>query len=330
MLISPVFDSAHGGQNFCVCKAAIAEKDHRRTYAERGRYAEMFGMQAASSGSLGGDRHGRPMLMILNLRSAREWNSALEDADSMALLESSACAESASAYGAYSCHCPHGGLAAQANISPYDHFRPYAEDLALQEHYRRAVQFLQRRNLSAVLETDWRVLTSYNLEEGLRDRAGTEACGEPSGAPRTEQRRPLAGQRSPTVFTGSGFLFDRANCGLSCHSARGIELTNAEIPRKGFLSQVRWSKSRRMRGKLAMPGRTSTSVQKESAPAPTLPALIASLRTLGLTDWTSFRGCKFVRAALAQVRRRLRQNGKSRQVRLSRGSCAISEEIRPE
>jgi hypothetical protein len=242
--------------------------------------------------------------LILNLRSAREWNSGLEDADGTLHWKSSACAEERGLrMERILAVARTGGLNAQAN-SRRTIISPLREDLALQEALiARAVQFLQRRQASgAVLEHDWRVLTSNTkiLEEGIAEsRAALKLAGElPVLANGNSEGRLRVRAVAEQYLQAAGFLFDRTE--LAAYLAalqEEIELTNAEIAAlKGFLSQVLLEQVATHARKLAMPGRTSASAQKESAPAPTLPALIANLRTLGLTDWDEV----FVEASLCE------------------------------
>src|SRR5882762_9595116 len=228
--------------------------------------------------------------LILNLRSAREWNSGLEDADGTLRWKSSACAEERPLrMERILAVARTGGLSAQANARRTI-ISPLREDLALQEALiARAVQFLQRRQASgAVLEHDWRILTANTkiLEESIEEsRSALKLADElPVVANAGSEGRLRVRAAADRYLQAAGFLFDRAE--LAAYLAalqEEIELTNAEITAlKGFLSQVLLEQVATHARKLAMPGRTSASAQKESAPPPTLPALIASLRTLGL------------------------------------------------
>jgi len=121
--------------------------------------------------------------LILNLRSAREWNSRLEEADEMAQWKNSAGAEEPCLRKERILAAAHAeGLRAQEN-SRRTIISPLREDLALQEALiARAVQFLQRRQASgAFLEHDWRALTSNTkiLEESIAEsRAALKLTGE--------------------------------------------------------------------------------------------------------------------------------------------------------
>ena len=242
--------------------------------------------------------------LILNLRSAREWNSRLEDAGEMAHWKNSAGAEESCLRMERILAAAHtDGLRAQAN-SRRKIVSPLREDLALQEALiARAVQFLQRRQASgAFLEHDWRALTSNTkiLEESIDEsRAALKLVSElPVVANGNSEGRLRVRAVADRYLQAAGFLFDRAEfTAFLAALQEDLELTNAEITAlKGFLNQVLLEQVATHARKLAMPGRTSTSIQNESAPTPTLPALIASLRTLGLTDWDEL----FVEASLCE------------------------------
>src|SRR6201998_4045902 len=242
--------------------------------------------------------------LILNLRSAREWNSRLEEADDVEQWKNSAGAEEACLRKERILAAAHAdGLKAQEN-SRRTITSPLREDLALQEALiARAVQFLQRRQASgAFLEHDWRALTSNTkiLEESIAEsRAALKHTSElPVVANGSSEGRLRVRAVADRYLQAARFLFDRVE--FSAYLAalqEDIELTNAEITAlKGFLNQVLLEQVAAHARKLAMPGRTSTSVQNESIPTPTLPALIASLRRLGLTDWDEL----FVEASLCE------------------------------
>ncbi len=242
--------------------------------------------------------------LILNLRSAREWNSRLEEADEIALWKNSAGAEETCLRKERILAAAHAeGLQAHEN-SRRTITSPLREDLALQEALiARAVQFLQRRQASgAFLEHDWRALISNTkiLEESIAEsRAALKLASElpvvANGSSEGRQRVRVVAER---YLKAARFLFDRAEFTAYLAALQeDIELTNAEITAlKGFLNQVLLEQVAAHARKLAMPGRTSASAKNESDPAPTLPALIASLRTLGLTDWDKL----FVEASLCE------------------------------
>jgi hypothetical protein len=242
--------------------------------------------------------------LILNLRSAREWNSRLEEADGTAHWKNSAGAEECSLrMERILAAARAGGLNTQSSVRRTI-TSPLREDLALQEALiARAVQFLQRRQASgAVLQDDWRVLTANTkiLEESIEEsRSALKLADElPVVASASSEGRLRARAVADRYLQAAGFLFDRAE--LTAFLAalqKDVELTNAEISAlKGFLSQVLLEQVAVHARKLAMPGRTSTSGKTESEPAPTLPAMVASLRMLGLTDWDEL----FVEASLCE------------------------------
>ena len=184
--------------------------------------------------------------LILNLRSAREWNSRLEEADRAADWKSSAGAEERSLRMERILIAARTvGINAPASSSRIT-TSPLREDLTLQEALiARAVQFLQRRQASgAVLEHDWRVLTSNTkiLEEGMEEsRSALQLADElPVVASASSEGRLRVRAVADRYLQAAGFLFDRAE--LAAYLAalqEDIELTNAEITAlKGFLSQV--------------------------------------------------------------------------------------------
>ena len=231
--------------------------------------------------------------LVLNLRSAREWNSAFEDADGTAHWKNSAGAEECSRRLERILTAARvGGLKPQMK-SRRAIRSPLREDLALQEAViARAVQFLQRRQASgAFLELEWRSLTSNTkiVEESMQEsRAALKMVEElpvvAGGKGGGELRVRTVAER---YLQAAGFLFDRSELvAFLAALQEDFELTNAEISAlKGFLSQILLEQVAAHARKLAMPGRTSTSAQTDAAPAPRLSAMIASLRTLGLTDW---------------------------------------------
>src|SRR5882724_3705964 len=242
--------------------------------------------------------------LILNLRSTREWNSRLEEADGAMDWKSSAGAEERSLRMERILIAARTvGINAPASSSRTT-TSPLREDLTLQEALiARAVQFLQRRQASgAVLEHDWRILTANTkiLEESIAEsRAALKLADElPVVASAGSEGRLRVRAAADRYLQAAGFLFDRAE--LAAYLAalqEDVELTNAEITAlKGFLSQVLLEQVAGHARKLAMPGRTSIAAKTECVPAPTLPALIASLRVLGLTDWDEL----FVEASLCE------------------------------
>src|SRR5258705_996351 len=184
--------------------------------------------------------------LILNLRSARVWNSRLEEADGATDWKSSAGVEERiRRMDRILIAARTVGINAQASSSRTT-TSPLREDLTLQEALiARAVQFLQRRQASgAVLEHDWRVLTSNTkiLEEGIEEsRSALKLADElPVVASAGSEGRLRVRAVADRYLQAAGFLFDRAE--LAAYLAalqKGSELTNAEITGlKGFSSQV--------------------------------------------------------------------------------------------
>jgi cyclic beta-1,2-glucan synthetase len=240
--------------------------------------------------------------MVLNLRSAREWSTVLEDADSSAHWKNSAAAEDC----ARRLECiitaaRLDGLQAQAKPSRAI-ISPLRDDLAMQEaQIGRAIQFLQRRQSSgAVVENEWRVLTSHakTIEESMAEtRAALESATElPILATGNSDSRIRVRAVADRYLQAANFLFDRAELATFLAALQEeVELTSAEVSAlKGFLSQALLEQVARHARKLALPGRTPASSANESAP--NLCAALASLKTLGLTDWDEF----FVEVSLSE------------------------------
>src|SRR5438045_2776375 len=244
--------------------------------------------------------------LALSLRSAREWNKGLEDADGAAHWKYAAGAEESTRRLERIIAAAHlDGLQAdakskRANIS---HLR---EDSTLQEALiARAVQFLQRRQASgAFLEDEWRALTANTkiLEESmeeshaaLRVAEDLPALAGTSGSGEIRLRIRAVADR---YLQAAGFLFDRAELvAFLAALQEDVELMNSEIAAlKGFLSLVLLEQVARHARKLAMPGRTSAIATADSVPAPKLLAMISSLRALGLTDWDEV----FIEASLCE------------------------------
>ena len=239
---------------------------------------------------------------VLNLRSAREWHSSLEDAEGTAQWKISEGSEERAHRIERIIAAAHlDGLRVEAKPRRTNVSR-LREDLALQEAViARAVQFLQRRQASgAYLEHEWRTLTSNTkiLDESIAaSRAALKNAEElaqlESGAGEVRLRVRTVADR---YLQAAGFLFGRSE--LMAYLAalqEDVELTNAEISAlQGFLNLALLEQVAAHARKLAMPGRTSA--QPESASAPSLLAAIASLRALGLTDWEKV----FVEASLCE------------------------------
>jgi cyclic beta-1,2-glucan synthetase len=231
--------------------------------------------------------------LVLNLRSAREWNSGFEDADGTAHWKNSAGAEECTRRLEHIISAARvDGLQAQAKPRRTI-VSPLREDLALQEALiARAVQFLQRRQASgAFLEIEWRALTSNTkvLEESIEEsRAALKMIEElPLLASGIGEGRLRVRAVADRYLQAAGFLFDRAELVAFLTALQEeAELTNAEISAlKGFLNQALLEQVAGHARKLAMPGRTSSTARADATPAPSLTSTLASLRTLGLTDW---------------------------------------------
>jgi len=226
------------------------------------------------------------MELILNLRSAREWHSALEEHD-----ESKAVAveESARRLEKILAAAHHDGLKTQSK-QRRKNSAPMTEDLGLHEaQIGGAIQYLQRRQASgAFLEGDWRTLTANT-------KVIEEAFGESRAALRlTEELPVLAGVREGQLrvrvvaeryLEASEFSFERQELTAFLAALQEeCELTNAEIATlKGFLSQVLLEQVAGHARKLVMPGR-NTSASREDV-LPRLRLALSSLKSLGLTDW---------------------------------------------
>jgi hypothetical protein len=240
--------------------------------------------------------------MVLNLRSAREWSTVLEDADPSAHWKNSAAAEEcAQRLERIVTAARLDGLQAQTK-SRRAIISPLRDDLAMQEaQIGRAIQFLQRRQASgAVVENEWRVLTSHTktIEESMAEsRAALQSAAElPILAGANGDSRLRVRAVAERYLQAAGFLFDRAELAAFLEALQEeVELTSAELSAlKGFLSQVLVEKVAAHARKLALPGRTPGTSTNETAP--NLYSTLASLKTLGLTDWDEF----FVEVSLSE------------------------------
>jgi cyclic beta-1,2-glucan synthetase len=240
--------------------------------------------------------------LVLNLRSAREWSSALEDADTASQWTNSAAADqSGHRMERILTAARLDGLRAQSK-SGRNVVSPLRDDLALQEaQIGRAVQFLQRRQAAgAFLEEEWRALTSNTkvLEESMAEsRAALSDADElPILSSSSGDGRIRARVVADRFLQSANYLFDRTELvAFLAALQEEVELTNSEISAlKGFLSQVLLEQVAAHARKLAMPGRNSTTTQSEAPP--TLRAALASLRSVGLTDWDQL----FVEASLSE------------------------------
>src|SRR5258708_11805267 len=154
--------------------------------------------------------------LILTLRSARVWNSRLEEADGATDWKSSAGAEERSLRMERILVAARTvGINAQASSSRTT-TSPLREDLTLQEALiARAVQFLQRRQASgAVLEDDWRILTANTkiLEESIEEsRSALKLADElPVVASAGSEGRLRVRAAADRYLQAAGFLFDAA------------------------------------------------------------------------------------------------------------------------
>src|SRR5262245_7449521 len=228
------------------------------------------------------------MELILSLRSAREWHSALEEHG-----ERSAVAAAAEE----TTRRLDRILTAARRDTLKTHTKqrrkilsPMAENLALHEAQTSgAIQYLQRRQSSgAFLEGDWRTLTANT-------KVIEEAFGESRAALRLTEELPLlagvkAGQLRVRVVAerfleAAEFVFERQELVAFLVAAQEeAELTNAEIAAlKGFLSQVLLEQVAGHARKLVMPGRNTSTSREEVLPG--LQLTLSSLKSLGLTDW---------------------------------------------
>jgi hypothetical protein len=240
--------------------------------------------------------------MVLNLRSAREWNSGFEDADLTAHWKNFAPVEECERRLEHILAAARGdGL--QAEKKPHREIAsPLLEDLAMQEaQIGRAVRFLHRRQMEgAFLEAEWRAFTSSTrvIEDGLAESRAALRMGKdlPVLCRGTGEKQLRIRAVAERYLQSGNFLFDREEL-LAFLAAlqEEVELSNPEISAlKGFLSQVLIEQIAAHARKLAMPGRISSSMKTESMPG--LRAALASLRTLGLTDWDDF----FVEVSLCE------------------------------
>src|ERR1700750_2130696 len=173
------------------------------------------------------------MELILNLRSAREWHSALEENNERNSVAAAA-EETARRLEKILTAARRDGL----NIQSRQRRKitsPMADDLALHEaQISGAIQYLQRRQASgAFLEGDWRTLTANTkvIEEGFAEsRAAlrlTEELPVLAGAKDGQLRVRAAAER---YLASAEFAFERQEL-LAFLAAlqEECELTNAEI-----------------------------------------------------------------------------------------------------
>jgi len=240
------------------------------------------------------------MELILNLRSAREWKSALEDGAHVGARGASETEESRRRLERLLAAARLGGLKVRGKAR-----RKMAAlamgDLALHEgQISRATQYLQRRQASgAYVEGEWRTLTAHgkSIEEGFGEsRAAlrmTEELPALSGQMQEQLRIRVVAER---YLEAAEFVFDRQELTTFLASMQEeVELTNAEIAAlKGFLSQVLLEQVATHARKVVMPGRNSGSFGDEGLPA--LGRALESLAALGITDWDEL----FIESSLSE------------------------------
>jgi len=228
------------------------------------------------------------MELILNLRSAREWHSALEESGERSAVQAAA-EETARRLEKILAAARHDALKTQAKQRRRV-TSPMADDLALHEaQISGAIQYLQRRQASgAFLEGHWRALTANN-------KVIEEAFGESRAALRLTEELPLlAGAREGQLrirvvaerfLEAAEFVFERQELVAFLASLQEeAELTNAEVATlKGFLSQVLLEQVAAHARKLVMPGRNTSASREEALPG--LRLTLSSLKSLVLTDW---------------------------------------------
>src|SRR5262245_58417908 len=228
------------------------------------------------------------MELILSLRSAREWHSALEEHG-----ERSAVAAAAEE----TTRRLDRILTAARRDTLKTHTKqrrkiasPMSDDLALHEaQISGAVQYLQRRQSSgAFLEGDWRALTANTkvLEESFAESRAALRLAEElpvlAGVKEGQLRIRVVAER---LLEAAEFVFERQELiAFLAVLQEEAELTNAEIAAlKGFLSQVLLEQVAGHARKLVMPGRNASASREEALPG--LRLTLSSLKSLGLTDW---------------------------------------------
>ncbi|HKF26428.1 MAG TPA: hypothetical protein VKB24_10635, partial [Candidatus Acidoferrum sp.] len=228
------------------------------------------------------------MELILNLRSAREWHSALEETSERSAVAAAA-EETTRRLEKILAEARRNGLKTQSKQRRRV-VSPMSDDLALHEaQISGAIQYLQRRQSSgAFLEGDWRALTanSKGIEEGFGEsRAALRLADELpvlAGAKEGQLRVRVVAER---FLAAAEFVFERQELvAFLAVLQEEAELTNAEIAAlKGFLSQVLLEQAAAHARKLVMPGRNTSASREEALPG--LRLILSSLKSLGLTDW---------------------------------------------
>lgn len=228
------------------------------------------------------------MELILNLRSAREWHSSLEEHSERRAVAAAA-EESARRLEKILTAARRSGLKTQTK-QRRKIVSPMTDDLALHEaQISGAIQYLQRRQSSgAFLEGDWRALTASS-------KVIEEAFAESRAALRSTEELPLLAANKDGRFRvrvvaerfleAAEFVFERQELAAFLAAAQEeTELTNAEIAAlKGFLSQVLLEQVAGHARKLVMPGRNTSAAREEALPG--LRLTLSSLKSLALTDW---------------------------------------------
>jgi hypothetical protein len=228
------------------------------------------------------------MELILNLRSAREWHSALEENNERNAV-AAATEETARRLEKILTAARRDGLKAQSK-QRRKITSPLADDLALHEaQISGAIQYLQRRQASgAFLEGDWRTLTANAkvIEEGIGEsRAALRLIEELPSLIGTKEGQLRVRVVAERYLEAAEFVFERQELiAFLAVLQEEAELTNAEIAAlKGFLSQVLLEQVAAHARKLVMPGRNASASREEALPG--LRLTLSSLKCLGLTDW---------------------------------------------
>jgi hypothetical protein len=227
------------------------------------------------------------MELVLNLRSAREWHSILEEGDTYGIATPADPTEPTRRMDQILAAAHRGGLKIQPSARRKSN-GTLSESVALQEtQVNAAIRYLQRRQASgAVLDADWRALASSTqvIEESFAEsRAALLHSDElPVLAGTTGQFR--AREVAERFLGAAKFRFERGEWIAFLGALQDdAELTNAEIAAsKGFLCQFLLEQVAGHARKLVMPGRHSGSSEETFA---ALRTALGSLHALSLTDW---------------------------------------------
>jgi len=228
------------------------------------------------------------MELILSLRRAREWHSALEEHSECSAVAAAA-EETARRLERILTAARRDTLKTQTK-QRRKIVSPMADNLALHEAQTSgAIQYLQRRQSSgAFLEGEWRALTANTkvIEEAFAEsRAALRLTDELpvlAGVNEGQLRVRLLAER---FLEAAAYVFERQELVTFLAALQEeAELTNAEIAAlKGFLSQVLLEQVAGHARKLVMPGRNTSASREEALPG--LRVTLSSLKSLGLTDW---------------------------------------------